>query len=318
MLATVAPVALALLLPFVTEPHAWSRADARQSFAPSMLAQPEEHATFPPEAPSEAPVDVLASLREQVLLAEQGEGEFPQKEVFGAHLSACASSGDWETACSLLDLMPSALVAVEGAHYTSAIRACRRAGEWRCAMTLLQDARSLGLKFNHFAYSHVVDSCDAAGQGEEAMQAYVLGVQDGAICHWNEEEPFSIDLHGFSERTVRRDPRAGALSPLRATAHPPRPPHHPPPPCTGGRRRALRAAARARQLHSRGSQDHHRSGCAEFDCAAIAPASLLAPPHASLARHEQTGSDVYAPPPHTRRAPLGGRPARAAPHSAVA
>mmetsp|Transcript_17079 Transcript_17079/g.25714 ORF Transcript_17079/g.25714 Transcript_17079/m.25714 type:complete len:142 (+) Transcript_17079:32-457(+) len=34
------------------------------------------------------------------------------------------------------------------------------------------------------------------------MRVYALGLQDGAIRHWREDEPFALDLHGFSVHTA--------------------------------------------------------------------------------------------------------------------
>lgn len=34
------------------------------------------------------------------------------------------------------------------------------------------------------------------------MQTYAQGVEAGALVHWREDEPFSIDVHGFSQHSA--------------------------------------------------------------------------------------------------------------------
>lgn len=123
----------------------------------------------------------------------------PPAELYGAALSACSHAAEWKGAVNLLQTMENWGLEVDGSHYTQVIRACSRAGEWERAQSLLLRARVEGRKLNRFGYSHVVDACERANQTEVAMHVYGLGVQDGAISHWLEEEPFALELHGFSE-----------------------------------------------------------------------------------------------------------------------
>ena len=78
-------------------------------------------------------------------------------------------------------------------------------------------------------YAHAIGGCEDAGKSEDGVHLYALGVEDGVFSHWHAEEPFSLDLHGFSQ-------------PIMAMAV------------------RYRAAARARQLLALGSQDHHGAG----------------------------------------------------------
>merc|ERR1712087_1053036 len=59
-------------------------------------------------------------------------------------------------------------------------------------------AHSEGLDCGRAAYAQGIRAAELSGQADEAMQIYALALQAGAFKHWKEEEPFTIDLHGFS------------------------------------------------------------------------------------------------------------------------
>jgi hypothetical protein len=51
-------------------------------------------------------------------------------------------------------------------------------------------------------YSQVIGACDDAGEAAKAVEIYALGVQDKVFTHWHAGEPFSLDLHMFSQATA--------------------------------------------------------------------------------------------------------------------
>lgn len=83
--------------------------------------------------------------------------------------------------------------------YSAAMNACREAGEWRCCELLLQRARQRSITPLVDLYAIAIGACDDAGQPEDGVRLYEQGVEEGTFSHWHAEEPFSLDLHGFSQ-----------------------------------------------------------------------------------------------------------------------
>ena len=132
----------------------------------------------------------------------------PVCEVFETALAASADAGEWRAALELLDELESSGVVPATALYTEAARACRAGGEWARTISLLNRVRerqqvegargggAVGL------YSQVIGACDDAGQSAKMVELYALAVQEGVFRHWHDDEPFSMDLHRFSQATA--------------------------------------------------------------------------------------------------------------------
>ena len=83
--------------------------------------------------------------------------------------------------------------------YNAAMKACREGGEWRCNILLLQRARRRGVAPLVDLYAQAIGACEDAYAVDESSKLYALGVQDNVFSHWHDKEPFSLDLHGFSQ-----------------------------------------------------------------------------------------------------------------------
>jgi hypothetical protein len=136
--------------------------------------------------------------------AEGGDEEPPLVELFVTAIGACADAGEWRDALKLLRELEDAGDATDLAPYTEAARACRAGGEWARAISLLNRVRERGhsMRGTVGLYSQVIGACDDAGEAAKAVEIYALGVQDKVFTHWHAGEPFSLDLHMFSQATA--------------------------------------------------------------------------------------------------------------------
>jgi hypothetical protein len=50
-----------------------------------------------------------------------------------------------------------------------------------------------------FRYSHTIGVAVATGHNETAAQMYAVALQQGKFRHWRQDEPMTIDLHGFTQ-----------------------------------------------------------------------------------------------------------------------
>lgn len=136
-----------------------------------------------------------------LLLRRMEEHVYPTAVAYEAAIWACARSAQWRLACELLRDMTDRGLSTPGA-YTAAASACRAAGEWQPTRELLLRARAEGLECDRFLYMQAIDACADAAMEEEAMQLYALAVQSGVISHWLDDEPLTMDLHGFTQQTA--------------------------------------------------------------------------------------------------------------------
>lgn len=136
--------------------------------------------------------------------AEGGDEEPPLVELFVTAIGACADAGEWRDALKLLRELEEAGDATDLAPYTEAARSCRAGGEWARAISLLNRVRERGhsMRGTVGLYSQVIGACDDAGEAAKAVEIYALGVQDKVFTHWHAGEPFSLDLHMFSQATA--------------------------------------------------------------------------------------------------------------------
>jgi len=135
------------------------------------------------------------------LLRRMEEHVYPTAVAYEAAIWACARSAEWRLACELLRDMTDRGLRTPGA-FTAAASACRAAGEWQPTRELLLRARAEGVECDRFLYMQAIDACADAAMEEEAMQLYALAVQSHAIGHWLDDEPLTIDLHGFTQQTA--------------------------------------------------------------------------------------------------------------------
>lgn len=135
------------------------------------------------------------------LLRRMEEHVYPTAVAYEAAIWACARSAEWRLACELLRDMTDRGLRTPGA-FTAAASACRAAGEWQPTRELLLRARAEGIECDRFLYMQAIDACADAAMEEEAMQLYALAVQSGAISHWLDDEPLTMDLHGFTQQTA--------------------------------------------------------------------------------------------------------------------
>lgn len=135
------------------------------------------------------------------LLRRMEEDVYPTAVAYEAAIWACARSAQSRPARELLRDMTERGLCTPAA-YTAAASACRAAGEWQPTRELVLRARAEGLQCDRFLYMQAIDACADAAMMEEAMQLYALAVQSGAISHWIDKEPLTMDLHGFTQQTA--------------------------------------------------------------------------------------------------------------------
>lgn len=125
----------------------------------------------------------------------------PVCSLYGEAVEACANASEWRTADRLLrELEASGREASSGA-YAAAIRSC--GSEWPMAVDLVHRARARDRsQATVGVYSSAIEACESAGQLDDAMELYALGVADDTFHHWHADEPFSLDLHGFTQATA--------------------------------------------------------------------------------------------------------------------
>lgn len=104
----------------------------------------------------------------------------------------------WQQRLALLSEMEDAGLAGQSA-VAASVRVCRSRGEWARSAAILQRARERDVRCTVGMYSTAIAACDEAGEGAKAMELYALGVEDKIFSHWRKDEPFSIDLHLFSQ-----------------------------------------------------------------------------------------------------------------------
>jgi len=83
--------------------------------------------------------------------------------------------------------------------YSECMQLCRENGEWRVNIQLLHRARRREVTPLVDLYAQAIGACEDAGRVDDALQLYALALEDGAFKHWHADEPFSLDLHGFSQ-----------------------------------------------------------------------------------------------------------------------
>ena len=133
---------------------------------------------------------------------DTGHGGLPVQACFETAIAACADAKLPVEAMQLLH----ELEARDGdgselwAAYCDAMRACRAASDMRRSELLLHRARKRGVSPLVDLYAHAIGTCEEAGEVDKAVELYATGVEhDHALSHWHPEEPFSLDLHGFSQ-----------------------------------------------------------------------------------------------------------------------
>lgn len=127
----------------------------------------------------------------------------PVEELFSVAIDACANATQWRQSVDLLRELEASGRTATFADYDATMRACRDGGEWRVGVLLLRRARTRGdLAPMVDLYAHAIGGCEDAGKSEDGVHLYALGVEDGVFSHWHAEEPFSLDLHGFSQPTA--------------------------------------------------------------------------------------------------------------------
>lgn len=131
-----------------------------------------------------------------------GRSAPPLAELFAAAIGACADAGEWRTALALLRELEGAGARADVVLYTEAARACRAGGEWARTISLLNRARECGHSSSVGLYSQVIGALDDANQPAKMVEIYALGVEDKVFSHWHAGEPFSLDLHKFSQATA--------------------------------------------------------------------------------------------------------------------
>jgi len=125
----------------------------------------------------------------------------PAAAAFANAIRACADAREWQGACGLLESMDERSLDIRGG-LAAAVRACAVAGQWEKGSELIRSSRARGIKCCVAAYTHAIKAAEDAGQYDEAMALYSYGVEDGIFSHWLEDEPLTIDLHGFSVHTA--------------------------------------------------------------------------------------------------------------------
>eukprot|EP00965_Chrysotila_dentata_P223647 6193696-Pleurochrysis_carterae.AAC.3 len=99
----------------------------------------------------------------------QSEGLPPDTITFTSAIGACAKSGDYGQALSLLEMMRSAELQPNTITYSNVISACERAGEWRGALRLLQQMQEEGVGVDLMVINAAIGACARAGEWERAV-----------------------------------------------------------------------------------------------------------------------------------------------------
>ncbi|EOD23710.1 hypothetical protein EMIHUDRAFT_471709 [Emiliania huxleyi CCMP1516] len=117
---------------------------------------------------------------------------------YSAAIVACADSGDWESACSLLREMDGAGFRIQGRPLTAALRATAAAGEWGAAMSLRRTAQERGVALSRAGYAHLIGLAVDSGRDDDAARLYAAAAGERKFSHWRDDEPLTLDLHDMS------------------------------------------------------------------------------------------------------------------------
>eukprot|EP00531_Pseudo-nitzschia_arenysensis_P000903 CAMPEP_0116141824 /NCGR_PEP_ID=MMETSP0329-20121206/14581_1 /TAXON_ID=697910 /ORGANISM="Pseudo-nitzschia arenysensis, Strain B593" /LENGTH=946 /DNA_ID=CAMNT_0003637019 /DNA_START=267 /DNA_END=3104 /DNA_ORIENTATION=+ len=97
----------------------------------------------------------------------------PDEISYNAVIGACASSGKWREALTVLDecyeepdCEPNIYI------YTNAMRACAKAGNSQKALSLLQVVKDKGLPVDSYCYTAVIDACAKGKQWKKALELF--------------------------------------------------------------------------------------------------------------------------------------------------
>ena len=134
-----------------------------------------------------------------------GVGErVPVHALFRGAIEACVEAGQLRPARSLLDALEASGRPGGPSEYSALMRGCWKSRDWSSAVELVHRARSAGPKTTCTigVYALAIAACEDAGRVDDALSLYALGVEDGAFHHWHKDEPFSLDLHGFTCATA--------------------------------------------------------------------------------------------------------------------
>jgi len=115
-------------------------------------------------------------------------------------IEACARASEWRAGIDLLRELEASGRDAGPSAYVAALRGCGLAGESSAAIALVHRARSHDrAQCTVGVYSSAIEVCAEAERFDEAMELYALGVKDGTYHHWHDDEPFSLDLHGYTQ-----------------------------------------------------------------------------------------------------------------------
>ena len=96
---------------------------------------------------------------------------FPDEISYNAVIGACASSGKWREALTVLDecyqepnFEPNIYI------YTNAMRACAKGGNTEKALSLLQIVKDKGLAVDSYCYTAVIDACAKGKKWKKALE----------------------------------------------------------------------------------------------------------------------------------------------------
>ena len=96
---------------------------------------------------------------------------FPDEISYNAVIGACASSGKWREALTVLDecnqepnFEPNLYI------YTNAMRACAKGGNTEKALSLLQIVKDKGLAVDSYCYTAVIDACAKGKKWKKALE----------------------------------------------------------------------------------------------------------------------------------------------------
>ena len=134
-----------------------------------------------------------------------GVGErVPVHALFLGAMEACVEAGQLREALGLLDSLEASGRPGGTSEYSAVMRGCWKARDWSSAVELVHRARSGGRATTCTigVYALAIAACEDAGKDDDALSLYALGVEDGAFHHWHKDEPFSLDLHGFTCATA--------------------------------------------------------------------------------------------------------------------